>query len=163
MSGIILIGDNMNRVPIHTLASDKLYLLASIKHHGGKMTRRALQDAILSEGRMNYFFLCQYILELIEADFLEEQDDTLILTREGEEAFAMFSDQLNDDDVKVLHTESIEHRIVQEGDHTTYEKKIDGEMVFSLSILNSMAGSTEEKRKEEIIENLMECIKKAGI
>ena len=127
------------------------------------MTRRALQDAILSEGRMNYFFLCQYILELIEADFLVERDETLILTQEGEEAFAMFSDQLNDDDVKVLHVENVDYRIVREGNHTTYEKRIDGEMVFSLSILNSMAVAADEDRKEAIIENLIQCIKKASI
>lgn len=127
------------------------------------MTRRALQDAILSEGRMNYFFLCQYILELIEADFLVERDETLILTQEGEEAFAMFSDQLNDDDVKVLHVENVDYRITHEEDHTTYEKRIDGEMVFSLSILNSMAVAADEDRKEDIIENLIQCIKKASI
>lgn len=127
------------------------------------MTRRALQDAILSEGRMNYFFLCQYILELIEADFLVERDETLILTQEGEEAFAMFSDQLNDDDVKVLHVENVDYRITREEDHTTYEKRIDGEMVFSLSILNSMAVAADEDRKEEIIESLIQCIKKASI
>lgn len=153
----------MKTVPIHTLASDKLYILASIKQGGGKMTRRALQDAILSEGRMNYFFLCQYILELIEADFLVERDKTLILTQEGEEAFAMFSDQLNDDDVKVLHVENVDYRITHEEDHTTYEKRIDGEMVFSLSILNSMATVTDEEHKEAIIENLIQCIKKASI
>lgn len=153
----------MKSVPIHTLASDKLYILASIKQGGGKMTRRALQDAILSEGRMNYFFLCQYILELIEADFLVERDETLILTQEGEEAFAMFSDQLNDDDVKVLHVENVDYRITHEEDHTTYEKRIDGEMVFSLSILNSMAVAADEDRKEDIIENLIQCIKKASI
>ncbi|CAC9922506.1 hypothetical protein PEPNEM18_00060 [Aedoeadaptatus nemausensis] len=153
----------MKSVPIHTLASDKLYILASIKQGGGKMTRRALQDAILSEGRMNYFFLCQYILELIEADFLVERDETLILTQEGEEAFAMFSDQLNDDDVKVLHVENVDYRITHEEDHTTYEKRIDGEMVFSLSILNSMATVTDEEHKEAIIENLIQCIKKASI
>ena len=153
----------MKSVPIHTLASDKLYILASIKQDGGKMTRRALQDAILSEGRMNYFFLCQYILELIEADFLVERDEILILTREGEEAFAMFSDQLNDDDVKVLHVENVDYRITREEDHTTYEKRIDGEMVFSLSILNSMAVAADEDRKEDIIENLIQCIKKASI
>lgn len=127
------------------------------------MTRRALQDAILSEGRMNYFFLCQYILELIEADFLVERDETLILTQEGEEAFAMFSDQLNDDDVKVLHVENVDYRITHEEDHTTYEKRIDDEMVFSLSILNSMATVTDEEHKEAIIENLIQCIKKASI
>lgn len=153
----------MKSVPIHTLASDKLYILASIKQGGGKMTRRALQDAILSEGRMNYFFLCQYILELIEADFLVERDETLILTQEGEEAFAMFSDQLNDDDVKVLHVENMDYRITHEEDHTTYEKRIDGKMVFSLSILNSMATVTDEEHKEAIIENLIQCIKKASI
>ena len=153
----------MKSVPIHTLASDKLYILASIKQDGGKMTRRALQDAILSEGRMNYFFLCQYILELIEADFLVERDETLILTQEGEEAFAMFSDQLNDDDVKVLHVENVDYCITHEEDHTTYEKRIDGEMVFSLSILNSMTTVTDEEQKEDIIENLIQCIKKASI
>lgn len=153
----------MKSVPIHTLASDKLYILASIKQGGGKMTRRALQDAILSEGRMNYFFLCQYILELIEADFLVERDETLILTQEGEEAFAMFSDQLNDDDVKVLHVENMDYRITHEEGHTTYEKRIDGKMVFSLSILNSMATVTDEEHKEAIIENLIQCIKKASI
>ena len=153
----------MKSIPIHTLASDKLYILASIKQGGGKMTRRALQDAILSEGRMNYFFLCQYILELIEADFLVERDEILILTREGEEAFAMFSDQLNDDDVKVLHVENVDYRITHEEDHTTYEKRIDGEMVFSLSILNSMAVAADEDRKEDIIEKLIQCIKKASI
>lgn len=153
----------MKSVPIHTLASDKLYILASIKQGGGKMTRRVLQDAILSEGRMNYFFLCQYILELIEADFLVERDETLILTQEGEEAFAMFSDQLNDDDVKVLHVENMDYRITHEEDHTTYEKRIDGKMVFSLSILNSMATVTDEEHKEAIIENLIQCIKKASI
>lgn len=153
----------MKSVPIHTLASDKLYILASIKQDGCKMTRRALQDAILSEGRMNYFFLCQYILELIEADFLVERDEILILTREGEEAFAMFSDQLNDDDIKVLHVENVDYRIICEGNHTTYEKRIDGEMVFSLSILNSMAVAADEDRKEDIIENLIQCIKKASI
>lgn len=153
----------MKSIPIHTLASDKLYILASIKQNGGKMTRRALQDAILSEGRMNYFFLCQYILELIEADFLVERDETLILTRDGEEAFAMFSDQLNDDDVKVLHVENVDYRINREGNHTTYEKIIDGKVIFSLSILNSMAAPADEDRKEKIIENLIQCIKKASI
>ena len=110
----------MNSVPIHTLASDKLYLLATIKQSGGNMSRRALQDTILSEGRMNYFFLCQYILELVEANFLSERGDDLLLTREGEEAFAMFADQLNDDDAKALQVEEVDYRITRDGEHITY-------------------------------------------
>ena len=153
----------MNSVPIHTLASDKLYLLATIKQSGGRMTRRALQDTILSEGRMNYFFLCQYILELVEANFLSERGDDLLLTHEGEEAFAMFADQLNDDDAKVLQVEDVDYRITRDGDHITYEKRIDGAMVFSLSILNSESTDISEEHKEDIIENFIQCIKKAGI
>lgn len=153
----------MNSVPIHTLASDKLYLLATIKQSGGRMTRRALQDTILSEGRMNYFFLCQYILELIEANFLAERGDDLLLTREGEEAFTMFADQLNDDDAKVLQVEDVDYRITRDGDHITYEKRIDGAMVFSLSILSSESADLTEDHRKDIIENFIQCIKKASI
>lgn len=153
----------MNSVPIHTLASDKLYLLATIKQSDGNMSRRALQDTILSEGRMNYFFLCQYILELVEANFLSERGDDLLLTREGEEAFAMFADQLNDDDAKALHVEDVDYRITRDGEHITYEKRIDGTMVFSLSILNSESTDISEEHKEDIIENFIQCIKKASI
>ena len=153
----------MNSVPIHTLASDKLYLLATIKQSGGNMSRRALQDTILSEGRMNYFFLCQYILELVEANFLSERGDDLLLTREGEEAFAMFADQLNDDDAKALQVEDVDYRITRDGEHITYEKRIDGAMVFSLSILNSESTDISEEHKEDIIENFIQCIKKESI
>lgn len=153
----------MNSVPIHTLASDKLYLLATIKQSGGNMSRRALQDTILSEGRMNYFFLCQYILELVEANFLSERGDDLLLTREGEEAFAMFADQLNDDDAKALQVEDVDYHITRDGEHITYEKRIDGAMVFSLSILNSESTDISEEHKEDIIENFIQCIKKASI
>lgn len=153
----------MNSVPIHTLASDKLYLLATIKQSGGRMTRRALQDTILSEGRMNYFFLCQYILELIEANFLTERGDDLLLTREGEEAFAMFADQLNDDDAKALQVEDADYHITRDGEHITYEKRIDGAMVFSLSILSSESADLSEEHQKDIIENFIQCIKKASI
>lgn len=153
----------MNSVPIHTLASDKLYLLATIKQSGGNMSRCALQDTILSEGRMNYFFLCQYILELVEAHFLSERGDDLLLTHEGEEAFAMFADQLNDDDAKALQVEDVDYRITRDGEHITYEKRIDGAMVFSLSILNSESTDISEEHKEDIIENFIQCIKKASI
>lgn len=47
----------------------------------------------------------------------------MLLTREGEEAFAMFADQLNDDDAKALQVEDVDYRITRDGEHITYEKE----------------------------------------
>lgn len=155
----------MNTIPFQTLASDKLYLLAYIKQRGMQLSRRDLLDAILAEGRMNYFFLCQYLTELIDANFLVENGEELALTEEGSDALAMFSDHIDATDVASLQTESenVEYHFYEENENRIYEKVKNGEVIFSLAFRCDLFDlDLSALSPEEIVENFIESIKKSG-
>ena len=123
----------MKKETLHTLATDKLYLLSSMKAMGGAADRKDFYDAVLKEGRMNYFFLCQYMSELCDADLINPVDDTLFLTDEGKNVLAMFGDGTT----PVAQTEKapeVRYAVYDEGNFRVYQKRVDDSLVFSLAL-----------------------------
>lgn len=123
----------MKKETLHTLAADKLYLLSSIDVWKGPVKRKDFYDAVLNEGRMNYFFLCQYMGELCDADFINDEDDALSLTDEGKEVLAMFGDGTT----PVARPEKVpetRYAVYDEGDFRVYQKRVGDVLVFSLAV-----------------------------
>ena len=123
----------MKKETLHTLAADKLYLLSSMEAMGGAVARKDFYDAVLKEGRMNYFFLCQYMSELADAALIDEAEGTLSITPEGAEVLAMFGDEaasLPHEEKEGLAT----YAVYSEGNFTVYQKRLDDVLVFSLAL-----------------------------
>ena len=123
----------MKKETLHTLAADKLYLLSSMKAMGGAVARKDFYDAVLQEGRINYFFLCQYMSELADAALIDEAEGSLALTPEGAEVLAMFGDET----ATVAHEAkeaTADYAVYSEGNFTVYQKRLDDELVFSLAL-----------------------------
>ena len=123
----------MKKETLHTLAADKLYLLSSMKAMGGAADRKDFYDAVLKEGRMNYFFLCQYMSELADAALIDEAEGTLSITPEGAEVLAMFGDEA----ASMPHEEKeglATYAVYSEANFTVYQKRLDDVLVFSLAL-----------------------------
>ena len=145
----------MKKETLHTLAADKLYLLSSIKAMGGAVARKDFYDAVLKEGRMNYFFLCQYMSELADAALIDEAEGTLSITPEGAEVLAMFGDEaasLPHEEKEGLAT----YAVYSEGNFTVYQKRLDDELVFSLALAkDAFKISFENEDDGEQVEELI--------
>lgn len=145
----------MKKETLHTLAADKLYLLSSMKAMGGPADRKDFYDAVLKEGRMNYFFLCQYMSELADAALIDEAEGTLSITPEGAEVLAMFGDEaasLPHEEKEGLAT----YAVYSEGNFTVYQKRLDDELVFSLALAkDAFKISFENEDDGEQVEELI--------
>lgn len=148
----------MKKETLHTLAADKLYLLSSIDAWKGPVRRKDFYDAVLNEGRMNYFFLCQYMSELCDADFIEDADEILTLTEEGKDVLAMFGDAAT----PVAQGDSLpkaSYAVYDEGNFRVYQKRVDDVLVFSLALSGdafdvNLAGETDEAQVEELMQRI---------
>ena len=137
------------------MAADKLYLLSSIDAWKGPVRRKDFYDAVLNEGRMNYFFLCQYMSELCDADFIEDANEILTLTEEGKDVLAMFGDAA----IPVAQGEGLpqaSYAVYDEGNFRVYQKRVDDALVFSLALSDdafevNLPGETDETQVEELI------------
>lgn len=145
----------MKKETLHTLAADKLYLLSSMKAMGGAADRKDFYDAVLKEGRMNYFFLCQYMSELADAALIDEAEGTLSITPEGVEVLAMFGDEaasLPHEEKEGLAT----YAVYSEGNFTVYQKRLDDVLVFSLALSkDAFKISFENENDGEQVEELI--------
>lgn len=145
----------MKKETLHTLAADKLYLLSSMKAMGGAADRKDFYDAVLKEGRMNYFFLCQYMSELADAALIDEAEGTLSITPEGAEVLAMFGDEaasLPHEEKEGLAT----YAVYSEGNFTVYQKRLDDVLVFSLALAkDAFKISFENEDDGEQVEELI--------
>lgn len=68
------------------LAQNKLLLLYIIKTATYSFTKEDLTEFILEKDYMNYFFIQQYILELLESEFIKadnEDDEKFLLLEKG--------------------------------------------------------------------------------
>ncbi|WP_077074177.1 DUF4364 family protein [Aedoeadaptatus urinae] len=138
----------MKKETLHTLAADKLYLLSSMNARGGVADRKDFYDAVLKEGRMNYFFLCQYMSELADAALIDEADGTLTLTPEGMEVLAMFGDEaasVPQEEKEGLAT----YAVYSEGNFTVYQKRLDDVLVFSLALSKKEFPETDQSLSDE--------------
>lgn len=138
----------MKKETLHTLAADKLYLLSSMKAMGGAVARKDFYDAVLKEGRINYFFLCQYMSELADAAFIDEAEGSLALTPEGAEVLAMFGDEavsLPLEEKERLAT----YAVYSEGNFTVYQKRLNEELVFSLALSKDLFPETDQSLSDE--------------
>lgn len=123
----------MKKETLHTLAADKLYLLSSMKAMGGAVARKDFYDAVLKEGRINYFFLCQYMSELVDAAFIDEAEGSLALTPEGMKVLAMFGDETASAPHEAKEA-TADYAVYSEGNFTVYQKRLNDELVFSLAL-----------------------------
>ena len=123
----------MKKETLHTLAADKLYLLSSMKAMGGAVARKDFYDAVLKEGRINYFFLCQYMSELADAAFINEAEGSLALTPEGAEVLAMFGDETASAPHEAKEA-TADYAVYNEGNFTVYQKRLNDELIFSLAL-----------------------------
>ena len=143
------------------MAADKLYLLSSIDAWKGPVRRKDFYDAILNEGRINYFFLCQYMSELVDAAFIDEKEDTLSLTDEGKDVLAMFGDEAPSVSHEVKESTAV-YAVYSEGDFTVYQKRLDDELVFSLALSKDSFPETDQSLSDEArVEAFITSIKKA--
>lgn len=151
----------MKKETLHTLAADKLYLLSSLNALGGVADRKSFYDAVLKEGHMNYFFLCQYMSELADAALIDEADGTLTLTPEGMEVLAMFGDEaasVPQEEKEGLAT----YAVYSEGNFTVYQKRLDDVLVFSLALSREEFPETDQSLSDEArVEAYITSIKKA--
>ena len=138
----------MKKETLHTLAADKLYLLSSVSALGGVATRKDFYDVVLKEGRMNYFFLCQYISELVDAALIDEAEDTLTLTDEGKDVLAMFGDEAPSVPPEVREA-TAEYAVYSEGNFIVYQKRLDDELVFSLALSKEVFPETNQSLSDE--------------
>lgn len=138
----------MKKETLHTLAADKLYLLSSMNAMGGAVARKDFYDAVLKEGRINYFFLCQYMSELVDAAFIDEAEDTLSLTDEGKDVLAMFGDEAPSVSHEVKEA-SADYAVYSEGNFTVYQKRLDDELVFSLALSKDLFPETDQSLSDE--------------
>lgn len=140
------------------MAADKLYLLSSIDAWKGPVRRKDFYDAVLNEGRMNYFFLCQYMSELCDADFIKDADEILTLTEEGKDVLAMFGDAAT----PVAQGDGLpqaSYAVYDEGNFRVYQKRVDDALIFSLAISGdtfevNLAGETDEAQVEELMQRI---------
>lgn len=151
----------MKKETLHTLAADKLYLLSSVKAMGGTVARKDFYDAVLKEGRINYFFLCQYMSELADAAFIDEAEGSLALTPEGMEVLAMFGDEA----ASMPHEEKeglATYAVYSEGNFTVYQKRLDDELVFSLALSKETFPEADQSLSDEArVEAFIKRIKNA--
>lgn len=151
----------MKKETLHTLAADKLYLLSSLNALGGVADRKNFYDAVLKEGHMNYFFLCQYMSELADAALIDEADGTLTLTPEGMEVLAMFGDEaasVPQEEKEGLAT----YAVYSEGNFTVYQKRLDDVLVFSLALSREEFPETDQSLSDEArVEAFIASIKNA--
>lgn len=140
------------------MAADKLYLLSSIDAWKGPVRRKDFYDAVLNEGRMNYFFLCQYMSELCDADFIKDADEILTLTEEGKDVLAMFGDAAT----PVAQGDGLpqaSYAVYDEDKFRVYQKRVDDALVFSLALSGdafdvNLAGETDEAQVEELMQRI---------
>ncbi len=149
----------MKKETLHTLAADKLYLLSSIDAWNGAPGRKAFYDAVLNEGRMNYFFLCQYMSELLDADLINWVDDAFFLTDEGKNVLAMFGDEA-EPMAGIEKTPEVHYAVYDEGHFRVYQKRVDDALVFSLALSKdafdlNLSGS-DEAQVEELMQRIEE-------
>lgn len=151
----------MKKETLHTLAADKLYLLSSMRAMGGAVTRKDFYDAVLKEGHINYFFLCQYMSELADAALIDEAEESLSLTPEGAEVLAMFGDE----NATVAHEAkeaTADYAVYSEGNFTVYQKRLDDELVFSLALSKDLFPETDQSLSDEArVESFIARIKNA--
>lgn len=138
----------MKKETLHTLAADKLYLLSSMKAMGGAVARKDFYDAVLQEGRMNYFFLCQYMSELADAALIDESEDMLTLTDEGKDVLAMFGDEVPSVPLEVKEA-TADYAVYSEGNFIVYQKRLDDELVFSLALSKEVFPETDQSLSDE--------------
>ena len=151
----------MKKETLHTLAADKLYLLSSIKAMGGAVARKDFYDAVLKEGRINYFFLCQYMSELADAAFIDEAEESLTLTPEGMEVLAMFGDETASVPHEVKEA-TADYAVYSEGHFTVYQKRLDDELVFSLALSKDAFPEADQSLSDEArVEAFIASIKNA--
>lgn len=151
----------MKKETLHTLAADKLYLLSSMKAMGGAVARKDFYDTVLKEGRINYFFLCQYMSELVDAAFIDEAEESLVLTPEGMEVLAMFGDEAPSVSHEVKEA-SADYAVYSEGNFTVYQKRLDDELVFSLALSKEAFPETDQSLSDEArVEAFIASIKKS--
>ncbi|MDY3118487.1 MAG: DUF4364 family protein [Peptoniphilus sp.] len=151
----------MKKETLHTLAADKLYLLSSIDAWNGHVPKKEFYDAVLKEGQMNYFFLCQYISELQEVGLLEEMKSHLFLTDEGREILAMFGDSAIPV-ARAAKKATVSYAIYDDGDFTVYQKRVDDALIFSLALSKKAFPEEPGRESDEArVETLIRCIEKA--
>lgn len=138
----------MKKETLHTLAADKLYLLSSMKAMGGAVARKDFYDAVLQEGRINYFFLCQYMSELADAALIDEAEGSLALTPEGAEVLAMFGDETATVAQEAKEA-TADYAVYSEGNFTVYQKRLDDELVFSLALSKDAFPETDQSLSDE--------------
>lgn len=152
----------MNRENLRNLASDKLYILAYIMRRPAPVERTALTAEILREGRINYFFLCQYIAELSESGLLAESQGLLYLTEEGERILTMFSQNLDAEDLAQIEKPRIAYDLREENGYVTVSKTEDGALKIALTLPESEFYAQSAGVSEEIlIEAVLAAIEKA--
>lgn len=138
----------MKKETLHTLAADKLYLLSSMKAMGGAVARKDFYDAVLKEGRINYFFLCQYMSELADAAFIDETEESLTLTPEGLDVLAMFGDETASAPHEAKEA-TADYAVYSEGNFTVYQKRLNDELVFSLALSKEAFPVANQSLSEE--------------
>ncbi len=85
------------------LAKNKLILLYILSEYPDLYTNHTLTNFILQNELMNYFFLNQYLAELINSDFVEADPQGLLhLTSLGEETLSFFKNQITKSELNQL-------------------------------------------------------------
>ncbi len=125
------------------LAQNKLILLYIINKAPSKFTKQGLNNFILERNYMNYFFLQQYLAELIKSKFIftvSGDEDTFEISRDGKLALDYFEyklpKKLKEDLAKEFEIrqdiEKKESEVVAE-----YYPKEDGQYIVNIKLIEN--------------------------
>lgn len=88
------------------LAENKLLLLYVLEKIKFPLPQNQLIEIILQKNLINYFTLQQYIAELIDADFIRNNDyegkKKLSLTKKGAKVLELFQNRISEDRLKII-------------------------------------------------------------
>lgn len=91
------------------LAQNKLLLLYLIKSSATPFNNNDITEFVLDKDYMNYFLVQQYLIELVEAEFIEiaeiDSDDVYLILEKGEIALSYFEERIPNKIKEELNTE----------------------------------------------------------
>lgn len=126
------------------VAQNKLLLLYIIKFSPNRFTKEELTEFILDKNYMNYFFIQQYIGELLENQFIEishDGDYKYVLLSKGETTLNYFENKISDSIKEELDkTFRIQESITKKSAQVIgeyYQKENNDQYIVSLKLVEN--------------------------
>ncbi len=126
------------------MAQNKLLLLYIINESPYSFSKNQLTEFILEKNYMNYFFLQQYLSELIETDFIkistEDEDAKYIISEKGKITLKYFDTKIPKSIKQELETEFNTQKLIQKKEaqvFSEYFQKEDNQYTVNLKLVEN--------------------------